>query len=263
MRAGLVAVIVVVLTACGSSSAPEVVLPPAGAVIDYQLGAAYPPAPEAAIVVRDRAAQAANDRYGICYVNAFQTQPDELAGWSHDHPDLLLRDSTGQPVQDPDWPGEQLFDLRTASSRAHLLQIVGPWIDGCAENGYEAVEPDNLDSWTRSQGLLSRKHAEAFARLLTERAHASGLAVAQKNSAELSSTDLGFDFAVAEECEVHDECMAYTAAFGDHVIEIEYTDNGAQAFTRACALRGDRVSVLLRDREVVGPDNPEYVSRWC
>lgn len=263
MRDVLITLVIVLLAGCGSPSTPEVVLPPAAAATDYQLGGAYPPAPDVTVVVRDRMAFSPADQYGICYVNAFQTQPDELAGWRSDHPDLLLRDGTGRSVEDPDWPGEHLLDLRTATSRARLLEIVGPWIDGCAAEGFEAVEPDNLDSWTRSRGLLHRNDAEAFARLLTARAHASGLAIAQKNSAELAAVDLGFDFAVAEECEVHDECSVYTEAFGAHVIEIEYTDNGAAAFDRACALRGGNISVLLRDRDLVARGDPSHVSRRC
>ena len=95
-------------------------------------------------------------------------------------------------------------------------------------HGYKAVELDNLDSWTRSGGSLSSASNMAFARLLIARAHASRLAVAQKNTAELATQGrrLGFDFAVAEECQVYGECDSYTAAYGRHVIEIEYTDDG-------------------------------------
>jgi hypothetical protein len=87
-----------------------------------------------------------------------------------------------------------------------VLDLVGGWSDGCAADGFAAVEPDSLDSWTRSRGLLDRADAVALARLLVERAHAAGLAVAQKDAAELTGAGPGFDFAVAEDCGAYDEC---------------------------------------------------------
>ena len=48
------------------------------------------------------------------------------------------------------------------------------------------MEPDNLDSSTRSHHLRS-----------------------------------GFDVAIAEECQVYDECHRHLAAYGDRVYEIE------------------------------------------
>ena len=62
-------------------------------------------------------------------------------------------------------------------------------IDGCAEQGYEAVEYDNLDSWTRFDGTplarrvpFGKRQALAYATLLPSQAHALGLAVGQKNT---------------------------------------------------------------------------------
>ncbi|MDQ3663052.1 MAG: endo alpha-1,4 polygalactosaminidase [Actinomycetota bacterium] len=107
----------------------------------------------------------------------------------------------GDPVVDGQW-GEFLLDTGRAGKRAALADIVGEWIDGCAADGFDAVEFDNLDSWDRGQGLISKADNKAFARLLTARAHAAGLAAAQKNWADLSprGPQIGFDLAVAEEC---------------------------------------------------------------
>lgn len=49
------------------------------------------------------------------------------------------------PLLDEDW-GEYLFDVSTPEKRAELLSIVGPWIEGCAADGFDAIEVDNLDS---------------------------------------------------------------------------------------------------------------------
>lgn len=238
--------------------------PPAHGVFSYQIGGAYRPAAGVTIVDRDRSDPPAAHRYSICYVNAYQAQTAEVGWWRGRHPDLLLRDGAGRPVVDTGWR-EPLLDISTAAKRRALARVVGGWIDGCAAHGYRAVEPDNLDSYTRSHGLLSAADALAYARLLVRRAHADGLALAQKNAAELSARGrrAGFDFAIAEECQVYEECGSYTRIYGDRVIEIEYTDQPRAAFTTACARRGGRISVVLRDRDVTPPDDPHHVERWC
>jgi glycosyl hydrolase family 114 len=251
-------------SASGRPGLPRIVLPPAAARFDYQLGGAYPPPARTAIVERDRTAVPLRGSYGICYLNAFQTQPEDLSWWRAHHPGVLLAGAGGY-VQDPDWPGEVLFDTSTTAKRAELLSVLGAWIDGCAKRGYRAVEPDNLDSFTRSGGRVSAAANTAFAALLTARAHARGLAVAQKNTAELApgARRIGFDFAVAEECQVYGECDAYTAVYGVHVLEVEYTDNGLGAFTAACRARGRRISIVLRDRDLAPAGQPGHTYRSC
>ncbi|RIQ17816.1 endo alpha-1,4 polygalactosaminidase [Jiangella rhizosphaerae] len=269
-RPPVAAATLVLLAACGAGDdgggdRGGIVLPPAGGRVDYQLGGAYPPAGEAEIVIRDVSAQPAPGRYGICYVNAFQTQPGTLEWWLAEHDELLLRHD-GELVADLDWPDEVLLDTSTEANRAALAELAGRDLARCAEAGFDAVEPDNLDSWTRSHGLLDEAGNVAFAALLAGAAHDLGLAIAQKNTPELGDAGrdaADLDFAIAEECEAHDECDAYTDVYGDRVIEIEYTDNGRAAFDAACAARGDRISVLLRDRDVVPAGAAGHVSEWC
>lgn len=239
---------------------PGVTLPPAGARFSYQIGGPYPVPPDVRIVDRDRTEPAVPGRYSICYVNAFQAQPDALPWWQHNHPDLLLRHA-GRLVMDAQW-NEALLDLRHP---AELLTVVGAWIRGCAQAGYRAVEADNLDSYTRSQGLLTRSSALAFGRLLAAQAHSAGLALGQKNAAELSpaARAAGFDFAIAEECQVYSECSSYTDVYGTELIEIEYTDQDREFFTAACAARGRQVSVVRRDRGVTPAGGKDHVEEWC
>jgi len=250
-----------------AAAAPTVRRPPVAGVFDYQIGGSYRPAAAVDIVDRDRSSHPAPGRYNICYVNAFQSQPDEKHFWLSRHPHLLLRQD-GQPVRDPDWPGEFLLDTSTAAHRHALAAIVGRWIDGCAEKGFDAVEPDNLDSWTRrgARGRITRADNLDLARLLVRRAHADGLAIAQKNAVEVSragAARIRFDFAIAEECSVYSECRGYVAAYGRHVIEIEYTDNPRSAYTRACRARGGEISIILRDRDVRPPTSSAYRYQHC
>ncbi|MFB4354212.1 endo alpha-1,4 polygalactosaminidase [Microbacterium sp. LS_15] len=248
-------------TASGAGSA-DVALLPTGAVPDYQLGGAYEPADGVGIVGRDRSAEPADGVYSICYVNGFQTQPGELDDWADD---LLLQDD-GEPVFDPDWPDEALLDTSTAERRDRIAAMVGPWIDGCAESGFDAVEFDNLDSYTRSDDALTLDDNLALATLLVERAHASGLAAGQKNAAEDAAAlrdRAGFDFAVVEECAAYEECGAYTAVYDDQVIDIEYTDELPRPFAEMCADPDSPVSMVLRDRDLQPADADGHVFETC
>ena len=244
-------------SASPSRSAPgPVQLPPLHADFDYQIGGAYPPPTGVRIVSRDRTASPAPGLYNICYVNAFQAQPDERASWPAD---LLLRDADGEVVVDEDW-GEALLDIGTAAKRQRVAARVNRWIDGCAAKGFDAVEPDNYDSYTRSHGLLTANDATAFITLLARHAHARHLAIAQKNTVELAGLrkKLGLDFAVAEECAEYDECGEYAQAFDDRVIIIEYSDSGLRKARSGFA---GKLSIVRRDVDVSTPGSADYVRK--
>jgi hypothetical protein len=226
---------------------------PSGTDVDYQLGGPADPPAGVGIVVRDRT-EAPSGRYDVCYVNGYQTQPGERRTWRR-HPGLVLRDRSGRPVVDEAW-GEQLLDVRTPAQRRALARIVGGWVRGCAAAGYDAVEYDNLDSFTRSGGLLTRRQATAYAALLVRQAHRAGLAAGQKNLAGWDGTRVGFDFAVSEECGRYDECGDYVAHYGDQVLMIEYRP---QDFARTCAAYGATHAVVLRDLDLT----PQGVHQWC
>jgi len=267
------------------NEAESVVLPPANGTFDYQLGGAYTPAPGVSIVSRDRLETPVEGLYNICYVNLMQTQPDQpgqsktsppygtTAWWKKHHSSLLLKNSAGTVIVDKNW-NEALFDVRTAAKRSALLEVQKRWIVGCAEDGFDAVEPDNLDSHLRSKGLMNAAQGRAYLATVIPFAHARGLAIAQKNASDIyhaAGPRLGFDFAIAEECERYTECDAY-GAYGDLLFEIEYTDENPSVkrgnvtkttFEWACSDRGDVHSIMLRDRDVVPVGGDGYVYRSC
>lgn len=248
-----------------SRPAPPPVRPlPRNAAADYQLGGASRVPPGVTVVARDSSAQPVGE-YAICYVNAFQTQPGRLGWWRAHHPDLLLR-HRGRLVADANWPDEVLLDIGTRVNRRALARITDRSFRVCAGKGFDAVEPDNLDSWTRSRGQLRRPDAVAYSRLLVRRAHTRGLAIAQKNAVSLAQRRgvVGWDFAVAEECQVYRECDRFTRAYGGAVIEIEYHDAGGRAnFTAACAARGAQIAIVYRDRDLVPAGRPGHVYDSC
>jgi hypothetical protein len=265
LMAAAVAALVAPTTASGVAAGTHVRLPPANGRFDYQIGGDYKPLSSVKIVDRDRTAKPVPGVYNICYINAFQTQAYQDGWWKAHHPQLLLRNSAGTLIEDPGWPGEIILDTATAHDRAELATIENRWLNGCKAKGFQGVEPDNLDSNTRSQGLLTQADDFTLAGLLITDAHADRLAIAQKNSAEQSAKGhkLGFDFAIAEECQVYKECGSYLKAYGDEVYEIEYTDNGRAAYKAACAKRGDQISIILRDRDVTPRGSKHYVYKAC
>jgi hypothetical protein len=234
---------------------------PAGAGFDYQLGGASPVPDGVTVVARDSTDEPAGAGFDICYVNGFQTQPGAV--WPES---LLLHDASGGLLVDPGWPDEHLFDTSTAEAREALAELQAPVIDGCAAAGFDAVEFDNLDSYSRSDGALDLDDAVAFATLLVERTHQAGLAAGQKNTAELEARgrdEIGFDFAVVEECDLYSECGAFTDVYGDHVLAIEYTDDLRDTVAGLCARATTPRSTVVRDRDLVPADDPAYSFTHC
>ncbi|MDM7891693.1 endo alpha-1,4 polygalactosaminidase [Curtobacterium caseinilyticum] len=233
---------------------------------DYQLGGGYTPAAGVTIVERDSTDRPAAGRYSICYVNGFQTQPGSLAEWQRRAPSALLRDGAGTLVSDPGWPDEVLLDTRTAAKRAAITKELTKAVVRCADRGFDAVEFDNLDSWTRSGKRLTRSGNLALAAALVRVGHEHRLAVGQKNTPQLGKAGrqtTGFDFVVAEECVQYDECSAYTAAYGKRVIDIEYSDTLHRSWASVCGMRDRPAMTILRDRDLVTPADDEYVFEHC
>ena len=251
------------MSACTSTDddAATFALPPPNGGLDYQLGGAYEPTSDATVLARDRTETPEPGIYNICYVNGFQTQPGEGAMWLAEHRDLLLNNSDGSPVTDPEWPDEYILDTSTPEQRDQLLAIVGAWIDGCADSGFHAVEIDNLDTYSRFPASLTADDAVEFARALATRAHAAGLAIGQKNAADLVGrrAETDFDFAVVEQCNEFDECDQFTAGYNDQVYIIEYERD---AFERGCAAYAG-LSIVFRDVGLSARGTSTYVYDAC
>ncbi len=269
----IVVVLVLLAGLVAPAAAGAFALPPPNAGFDYQIGGDYPPPPGVSVVSRDwyggRPAAAGN--YSICYVNGFQTQaneagvnrPDELSNW----PRRLVLKRLGD---DPRWGGEYLVDLGTQAKRKRAARWVSQMVGGCADAGFDAVEFDNLDSWTRFRGTplagrvpFGRREALDYAGRLADRAHRLDLAVGQKNTAGITraeSSRVGFDFAIAEECGRWRECGRYRRVYGGEVVAIEYR---RRDFRRSCRAVGDEIAIVLRDRLVSTPAKRRYVFDAC
>lgn len=261
LAGGVAAIAALVLLAGCVTPQPEhdLPLPPSGAAFDYQLGGAYDPRAGVTVVARDATAEPSG-LYDICYVNGFQTQPGDGEHWLSEHPDLVLRDVEGEPVADPDWPDEYLLDTSTEENRMAIAALLGTVVASCATSGFDAVEIDNLDTYSRSDGALTLEDNIDLAARYAQVAHDLGMAIAQKNgagSSALLKREVGFDFAVTEDCARYEECGDYTDAYGDLVFDIEYSPEHLEA---ACAAVG---SAVLRDLDLTPAGSAGYVFESC
>ncbi|MCA1191938.1 endo alpha-1,4 polygalactosaminidase [Saccharopolyspora sp. 6V] len=279
-RCAVLGAAVLALTACGTGperaavrevaaetpTGPARTAPPVGGVHDYQLGGAYPPPAGVTVVTRDSTAEPAPGLHNICYVNGFQTQPADRELWLEQRRDLVLSGPDGEPVVDPGWPDELLLDTSTEQHRIRLAEIIGGTVADCATRGFDSVELDNLDSYTRSDGALDADDNLAFAGLLVDAAHRAGLAVAQKNAAELSARgkdEVGYDFAITESCHRWEECADYAEHYGGAVLDVEYADDLRGTFPDVCADPATPATTTLRDHDLVPPTDPAHVFDHC
>ena len=133
---------------------------------------------------------------------------------------------------------------------------MGRWTRGCADDGFDAVEYDNLDSFSRSHGLVTRADAKAYAALLVERAHAHGLAAGAEELGRVGRHAVGFDFASPSSARSTTSAAATSPTTASHVLAVEYGD---KAFRRACRNWCDRIAVVRRDVDLTR----HGVRRWC
>src|ERR1019366_6670280 len=174
----LVGVTAAVLVLSGCAAGGSIRDLPTGVGFDYHLGGSYPRAAGVKIVTRDSTAKPASGLYNVCYVNGFQAQSGDRSFWLTQHPTLVLRSASGKPVFDPGWPGEMILDVSTGAKRAAIASVLGSTIDRCRVKGFEAIEFDNLDSYSRSRSAFPLAADVAMAKLLVQRAHSDGLAAA-------------------------------------------------------------------------------------
>lgn len=238
---------------------------PESFVPDVQTGGAYDPAPGVDLVVRSANAFPEKGLYNVCAVDPFQTQRADVDFWLSNNRDLLLWDGSGAPVADPNAPGQYILDISTSAKRGRIAEIQSRVLRDCAARGFQAVVLDNLDSYQRSAGAFDLGASSAYAALLTAKAHALGLPIGQKNTPELGwagSDEIGFDFAVAEDCVADQNCSAFRDVYGTRVIGIEHTDRTTD-FAAVCADPRRPSSTLLRDRALRDPGSPGYAAERC
>lgn len=181
----------------------------------------------------------------ICYVSA--------GSWENWRPDKgdFPKNVIGKPLDG--WPGERYLDIRNLAVLGPIMQAR---LDLCKSKGFDAVDPDNVDSFeigNRTGFPLTRADAIRYLRFLAREAHRRGLAIGLKNATEIAPQLLPvIDFAVTEDCFAQGWC-AVSKNFIDAnkpVFAIEYTDNQI-AFAQFCKQANSvGLSPLLKRRNL-------------
>ncbi|MFI5299094.1 MAG: endo alpha-1,4 polygalactosaminidase [Polyangiales bacterium] len=129
------------------------------------------------------------------------------------------------------WPGELWLDVRPSGpSYAALQAIMIARFKICQSKGFDAVEPDNIDSYQNSPGFPTTAGDQlAYDEWIATTVHSLGMAVFQKNDLDQIGTLLPyFDGLLNEECNKFSECdkVAPYVTAAKPVWNAEYQDDG-------------------------------------
>ncbi len=182
----------------------------------------------------DIAALKARGVFTICYVSvgSWEEWREDAAAFA---PELL-----GNPYEG--WPGERFLDIRAPE----VLALMVARFRRCAEMGFDAIEPDNIDLHINNTGLaIGASEVIGYVGALARVAHGLGLQIAQKNAADLTGALLPLtDFAMAENCLTDGWCdlLAPHAAAGRAILDAEYTRPGPEI----CGRADDSLSAIFK-----------------
>jgi hypothetical protein len=175
----------------------------------------------------------------ICYV--------DVGTWESWRPDASSFPSSVIGAENG-WPGEKFLDIRALST---LEPIMTKRFEMCRAKGFDAVEPDNIDTYEEPATGIPLTGAEqiTYDTWVADEVHSLGMAVLQKNDGDqTSSLKTHFDGALTEECNVYSECSSYTPylAEGKPVLNAEYgLSNAFCATDNATGIEGARFDLEL------------------
>ena len=158
----------------------------------------------------------------ICYIDV-----GTVENWRPDaseFPAAVLGSDNG-------WPGERWLDIGPSPFLSTIESIMMARFEMCADNGFDAVEPDNMDGAENDTGFaITIPEQIAYDEWVAGAIPSLGMSVAQKNFEDQSGTlEPHFDFVIEEQCFQYDDCSdiaPYTKA-GKAVFEVEYQGQGA------------------------------------
>lgn len=185
----------------------------------------------------------AKGRMVICYISVGSWED-----WRPDKdqfpPEVLGNDYEG-------WPGEKWLDIRQIDKLAPIMRAR---LDLCKSKGFEAVEPDNMETYTNNTGFsLTYEDQLRYAIWLADEAHQRGLAIGQKNAFD-QVKDLvdHFDFAITEDIIFYNlaEDMKPFIEAGKPVFAAEYTDLGGNFASYCENSHKLKFSIILKNRDL-------------
>jgi hypothetical protein len=159
----------------------------------------------------------------VCYMDVGTYEPCRPD--SSDFPASLK----GNAVQG--WPGEFWLDVRPSGPNYAALQaIMLNRFKVCQMKGFDAVEPDNLNSYDNNPGFpTSASDQLTYNEWVAATVHTLGLAVFQKNDTDQTTTlEPYFDGILDEECNKYSECSTLSPYLTSNkpAWNAEYTEDG-------------------------------------
>jgi hypothetical protein len=176
----------------------------------------------------------ASGAHAICYVDAGTAE-----NWRSDYGEFDPSELGGA---DPGWPGEEFINVADWSTPVPapyetLKTIMTNRFELCKQEGFDAVEADNVDAYTDGHigdFTLTMAEEEAYIDDLVSVAHGDGLAYFLKNEVNgdsLLDTEAPLvDGEINESCWQYDECSALSIFVkeGKPILNVEY-ENFAEA----------------------------------
>lgn len=189
----------------------------------------------------------------ICY---FSTQYEDWRPDAKSFPSSVLGSNLD------DWPGERYVDIRSSTVRS----IMTARLDLAVSKGCDGVEPDNVDSYSNSNGLgLTAADQLDFNRFIASESHKRGLSVGLKNDLDqVRSLVTYFDWALNEQCHEYGECDYLTpfVTAGKAVFGVEYQGSASSVCP---SMVSDKFSWLMKDLDLgaSGTQCCTYASGGC
>ena len=159
--------------------------------------------------------------------------------------------------RDGSWQGERWIDIRRLSVIEPIMQAR---FRMCAQKGFDAVEPDNIEAFANSSGFpITAAQQLTYNLWVAQAVHALGMAVLQKNDAQQSAQQQPhFDGALTEQCNQYRECADFAPylSAGEPVLNAEYS----LATGRFCA--ADEAAGIMGARYGLALDGKRYEPCW-
>ncbi len=185
----------------------------------------------------------------VCYVSVGTLEKTSL---DHDRFPAAVIGNTYD-----DWPDERFLDVRRQDI---LLPLMQARFERCKALGFDAIEPDNMDVHDNDSGFaLKAADSLAYVLALADIAHGMGLAIAQKNTPELTSDLVGtMDFVITESCFQDGWCAAVNAyaQAGKAILDAEYNDRAIDLDAACEVAVAHHISMIVKDRDLTSQFTP-------
>ncbi len=180
-----------------------------------------------------------DNRHVVCYISA--------GTWENWRPDAkqFPKSVIGNP--DGHWKGERWLDVRQLSI---LEPIMAARFQMCAQKGFDAVDPDNIDGFENKTGFkITSQDQLAYDEWLATEVHSLNMSIDQKNdNDQVKDLRPYFDFAVLEQCYQQKYCQQFTPYTDDNalVVDIEYKGSKSQFINDVCPAEAAYKETALR-----------------